>query len=365
MMFKFNQPEILKEGCIRLTILWHISSHGWGHAARQRELIRVYRKRHPDTRIIVASNVPKWFWKYSQIDEIYRGSPSPVAIETDGDIDTGATREYLTAFIDSYSALLNREIAFQDEIEPDIVITDIDPLPVAAASERSIPATGIGNFTWDWIMAELFPDIREDILRIGEMYNWGTYLRLPMGPDFSPFKQTVEIPLLRSGPDSDPERARSILPEGRICLIAIRELPSTETIKNPDGFLLLSSTPEPVSKDILNITPERLSSMGLTFSDLMAASDVIVSKAGYGIVSQILAFGKPCVLLRRGSFPEEPYLLEPMRGRTATEILNQSDLHLLPGAVMNVLKDPAPFPVDSDGADFIVSGGYLDFPFIF
>lgn len=212
---------VFGNGLLRMIILWHISSHGWGHAARQRELIRVYRKRHPDTRIIVASNVPKWFWKYSQIDEIYRGSPSPVAIETHSDIDTEATRVNLSAFLGSHSALLNREIAFQDEIEPDIVITDIDPLPVAAAS------------------------------------------------------------------------------------------------------------------------------------------DVIVSKAGYGIISQILALGKPCVLLRRGSFPEEPYLLEPMRGRTATEILDQSDLHLLPEAVENVSKAPAPSPVDSDGTDFIVSGKYL------
>ena len=342
-----------------MTILWHISSHGWGHAARQRELIRVHRKRYPDIRIIVASNVPGWFWNNSGIDDIRRGSPSPVAIETDGDIDTDATRVNLTVFLGSYSALLNREIAFQDEIEPDIVITDIDPLPVAAAYERSIPAVGIGNFTWDWIMAELFPDIREDILRIGEMYNWGTYLRLPMGPRTSPFHETVDIPLLRSGSDGNSERARSVLPEGRICLIAIRELPLTETLKAPDGFILISSTPEPVSKDILNIAPERLSSMGLTFSDLMAASDVIVSKAGYGIVSQILALGKPCVLLRRGSFPEEPYLLEPMRGRTATEILDQSDLHLLSEAVENVSKAPAPSPVDSDGTDFIVSGKYL------
>lgn len=342
-----------------MKILWHISSHGWGHAARQRELISVYRQKHPDTSITVASNVPRWFWKDSGIDDIRRGSPSPVAIETHGDIDNEATLANLSDFLVSRSPLLSEEIAFQDEIKPDIVITDIDPLPVAAASERSIPALGIGNFTWDWIMAELFPDIREDILRIGEMYSWGTYLRLPMGPRTSPFHETVDIPLLRSGSDGNSEKARSVLPEGKICLVALRELPSTETIKKPDEFILISSAPEPISEGILNISPERLSSMGITFSDLMAAADVVISKSGYGIVSQILALGKPCVLMRRGSFPEEPYLLEPMYGRIATEILDQADLHLLPEAVMNVSKDPVPSQVDGNGADFIVSGGYL------
>lgn len=342
-----------------MIILWHISSHGWGHAARQRELMRFYRQKHPDTRITVASNVPRWFWKDSDINEIRGGSPSPVAIETDGDIDTGATRVNLTAFLDSYSALLNKEISFQDEIVPDIVITDIDPLPVAAAAERSIPAIGIGNFTWDWIMSELFPEIREDIQRISELYRWGTYLRLPMGPRINPFHDVVDVPLMSSGAEGDPERARNILPEGKICLVALRELPSGRILEVPEEFLPVSSTIEPISKNILNIAPNRLSSMGVTFSDLMAASDVVVSKAGYGIISQILSMGKPCVLLKGRSFPEEPYLLKPMQGRIATEILDQSDLHLLSGAVLSVSKAPAPSPVECDGADFIVSGGYL------
>ena len=174
-----------------MKILWHISSHGWGHAARQRELIRVYRQNHPDTRITVASNVPRWFWRRSGLVDIRRGSPSPVVIETEGDIDTGATRTNLTAFLDSDPALLNEEIRFQEEIEPDFVITDIDPLPIAAAAERSVPAVGIGNFTWDWIMTELFPDIHDAIRSISELYRRGTYLRLPLGPSFSPFNQTV------------------------------------------------------------------------------------------------------------------------------------------------------------------------------
>ncbi|MCD4701003.1 MAG: hypothetical protein K8S24_04010 [Candidatus Aegiribacteria sp.] len=345
-----------------MKILWHISSHGWGHAARQRELIRVYRQKYPDSRITVASNVPRWFWKDSGIDDICRGSPSPVAIETDGDIDTGATLANLTAFIDSYSDLLNEEISFQDEIQSDIVISDIDPLPVAAASRRSIPAVGISNFTWDWIMAELFPNILEDIRRISEMYNWGTYLRLPMGPRINPFHDVVDVPLLSSGTEGDPDKARSILPEGKICLVALRELPSGITLKAPEGFLLVSSTSEHLADGIFNIPPENLEDLGLTFSDIMAASDVIVSKAGYGVVSQILATGKPCVLLKGRTFPEEPYLLKPLQDRAATRFLNRSETDHLPDAIESAVNDDAPLPLRSDGADFIVSGGYLDSP---
>lgn len=345
-----------------MKILWHISSHGWGHAARQRELIRVYRQNHPDTRITVASNVPRWFWRRSGIFDIRRGSSSPVAIETGGDIDTGATKANLTAFLDSYPALLSEEILFQDEIQPDFIITDIDPLPVAAAAERSVPAVGIGNFTWDWIMRELFPDILDDIRIISELYGRGTYLRLPLGPRFSPFNQTVEVPLLRSGSEGDPEKAQSILPEGRICLVALRDLPPGIALKVPENLLPVSSTSEPLAEGIRNIPPEKLSALNLTFSDIVAASDVVVSKAGYGVVSQILAMGKPCVLLKGRSFPEEPYLLESLRDRAATRLLDRSETGFLSDAIASAASDTAPQPVRSDGADFIVSGGYLDPP---
>ncbi len=340
-----------------MKILWHISSHGWGHAARQRELIRVYRQKHPEIRITVASDVPLWFWRDSGISEIRRGSPSPAAIEINGKIDSIATRSNLRAFLDSSSLLLREEIAFQNQVHPDIVITDIDPLPVAAAAEREIPAIGISNFTWDWIMSELFPDIRDDIRIISEQYSKGTYLRLPMGPRINPFQTVVDVPLLRSGPDGDEDSARRILPDGKICLVALRNLPcGNEYLEIPEEYQAVSCSPEPLAQNIRNITPEKLASSELTFSDLMAASDVVVSKAGYGIVSQILVMGKPCVLFKGISFPEEPYLLDPLRNRHATVILNLSDLHLLQKALENVLKDPSSPPaVPCKGADAIIS----------
>ncbi|MCK4806593.1 MAG: hypothetical protein KAT09_03055 [Candidatus Aegiribacteria sp.] len=342
-----------------MKILWHISSHGWGHAARQRELISTYTQAYPHSRIIIASDVPTWFWKGLNIEEIHCGSPSPIVSETGGDIDTDKSRRDLTRFLASAGSNIEDEIRFQETVRPDMVITDIDPLPVAAAAERSVPAVGIGNFTWDWIMGELFPDILDDIRSISKLYRRGTYLRLPLGPRFSPFNQTVKVPLLRSGSEGDPEKAQSILPERRICLVALRELPSGRVLKVPEEFLPVSSTPEPLAEGIYNISPEKLSDLRLTFSDIMAASDVVVSKAGYGVVSQILAMGKPCVLLKGRSFPEEPYLLEPLRDRAATRLLDRSETDLLSDAIISAASTTAPPPVRSNGADFIVSGGYL------
>jgi L-arabinokinase len=338
-----------------MTILWHVSSHGWGHAARQRELIRVYRQRSPGTLITVASDVPRWFWDRSEIDSIIPGSPSPVVLEKDGSIHTEATLVHYRNFLKNSTGYLKSEVLKQQRIKPDLIVTDIDPLPVKAAEATGIPALGIGNFTWDWIMKKMFPGMAGEADRIAAMYSHGTYLKLPMGPGHSPFLSTVDTPLLRGGPPGHPERAVSLLPPGKCCLIALRETPSGVSLTLPDGVSAVSSLPEPVHRNCFNITPSALSSAGATFADLVAACDLLISKPGYGIISQILAMGKKSVLLTGRQFPEERYLLSAIREKPGILLFETQGSFSLQDAVANLLQQKNPPASASEGAGFITS----------
>lgn len=337
-----------------MKILWYVSSHGWGHGARQRELIRVFRLKYPDTHITVASDVPMWFWEGSKIDSIVAGSPSPIVVEKDGGIDLKATRAHFHLFAEHSSSYLKTEVGRQLLLKPDLVISDIDPLPVKAAGVNSIPALGIGNFTWDWIIKEMFPDMAAEAAIVSDMYHHGTYLKLPMSPDHSPFRSTVNIPLLRGGPPGNPDKVRDLLPTGNICLVALREIPQGVELSLPDNFYAVSCLPKPVHRICYNITPSELADVGATFADLVAACDVLLTKPGYGIVSQILTMGKKAVLLTGRKFPEEKYLLDALKNRYGISLINTnnaSDAHLeIP--TMEELKDTS--PVISKGAEIIV-----------
>ena len=48
---------------------------------------------------------------------------------------------------------------------------------------------------------------------------------------------------------------------------------------------------------------------GLPFIDLLASVDLVVSKPGYGIVTELAANGTPAILVSRGDWPEEPFLV--------------------------------------------------------
>ena len=331
-------------------------------------MIRALKSALPDTRIILFSSVPRWFWQGVPVDGLFPGRPSPVAVEENGVPSGELTGKNLTSFLGNEQKLLKEEVELQKKLGADLIVTDIDPLPVRAAEENRLPALAIGNFTWDWILQRMCPGLTEETSRISRMYSWGTYLKLPMGPDHSPFQRKEGIPLLRGGPEGDPDRVRDLLPKTGIkCLVAFRHLPSGFPEVPPDGIEPFTSLPGPVPQGWPNIHHVILAERGASFADLLAAADMVIAKPGYGIVSQILAMGKPAVLLQRGAFPEERYLIEALDGRPGTIMLPTDDLEcvwetagtvarelnlepnpasglgVLAGTISGLLSDPASF----------------------
>ncbi|MBD3278542.1 MAG: hypothetical protein GF388_09595 [Candidatus Aegiribacteria sp.] len=342
-----------------MKLLWYVSAHGWGHAARQRELIRFYSKRHPSDRISVCSEVPRWFWKGTRISHLFRGPPAPWIHEEGWNLDLIKTDASLMRFLQNLDNHLWSEIRFQKNQKPDIVISDIDPLPLAAAARLGIKAIAVGNFTWDWIFRRLFPRRKKEAEALAHLYRDAVHLKLPLGPDHSPCRQSIDVPLLRGGRNCNGTIPEDLLPPGGMCLFALRSLPGVMNVDLPQGYTAFSSLPEPLSEGIKNVPPMTLLKHGLSFSDLVAASDIVVSKAGYGIVSQILSMGKRCVIYTGRGFPEEPFLIESMKNRPSTKILHADATEDLSAAVEEGLSGIEPEKVEAEGCEFIVGGGYL------
>ncbi|HRW78076.1 MAG TPA: hypothetical protein P5207_05350, partial [Candidatus Sabulitectum sp.] len=296
--------------------------------------------------------VSDWFWQGVPVDGSFPGRPSPVAVEENGVPSARLTGENLIDFLGNERELLKEEVKLQRELGADLIVTDIDPLPVRAAEVNRLPALAMGNFTWDWILRRMCPDLAEEAGRVSRMYRWGTYLKLPMGPDHSPFRRKKDIPLLRGGPEGDPERVTGLFPNTGIrCLVAFRHLPEGFPAIPPEGIEPFTSLPEPAAEGWLNINHGILEQKGACFADLFAAADVVIAKPGYGIVSQILAAGKPAVLISNGAFPEERYLLGALRGRQGTAVLTPDGENAPFGTAASVLREGPlePFPASGLG----------------
>jgi len=328
---------------------WYVSSHGWGHAARQRELLRAWLRERPDAEVTVTTEVPGWFWNSMERLRTRRGSAGPMPVEGDGSSDPEATAGALKDFCERADEVVDSERRFLEEGDFGLVVSDIDPAPFAAADRMGVPAYGVANFTWDWIYARMLPAMEREVAVLREMYRTGTYLRLPLGPPEHPFGECRDAGLLPGGVPRDPDAARDLLGPGATCLVSLRD-PARLGGPLPEvpGWELVSALPENRFGLPRNLTPADMRRAGVSFADLAAAADAVLCKPGYGMVSQILCGGLRAVVLRRTDFPETPYLTEPLHGRdgillAAAPAVRRS----LPDLLAELLRKPASIPLPS------------------
>jgi L-arabinokinase len=97
----------------------------------------------------------------------------------------------------------------------------------------------------------------------------------------------------------------------------------------------------------------RLEALGLDYPDVIGAVDVVVTKPGYGIVSDAVAAGTRLVYTDRGDFPEYPIMVRELpRWLAAVHVPRQELLAgRLEAPIARVLALPMPAPPALDGAE--------------
>ena len=120
------------------------------------------------------------------------------------------------------------------------------------------------------------------------------------------------------------------------------------------GFQFLSEpTGSSAPPNIRILSYADLAARGLDYLGAIAAADVVVTKPGYGIVSDAIACRTRMVYTERGDFPEYPILVEEMVRWLPAEHVSNEDLlagRLRP-ALEAVLARPFPDAPPLDGAD--------------
>jgi L-arabinokinase len=97
-----------------------------------------------------------------------------------------------------------------------------------------------------------------------------------------------------------------------------------------------------------------LTSRGVRYEDLVAASDVVVAKLGYGIVSECVANTTALLYTSRGTFREHDVFVAELPGVLRCHYISQEDLRggEWAAAVQALLKQPAPqHHMRTDGAE--------------
>ena len=311
-------------------IACYLSSHGFGHAVRSETVITAMALEKPDWQFFIISGSPPYLFRRAlQLPNVHLRSQATdfgLVQTTPRVIDLNSSALKLRELVSGYSTIVEREEAFLKRESISAAFCDIPFLPFQAAHNLGIPAAGMGNFTWDWIYyyyRELDPAFEAAArLAYGCYKHCGLYLALPSSPEPAAFRKTEKIPLVCRKPSLSTRALRKELnlnPGHRIVLIGFSEAnldakAVARIEKIPDTTFLL---PEPLELHLENGI--RIPSEKVSFHSLVGLADVIITKPGYGIISDAIASRKPLVTTERGDFPEIPYLdrlLEETVGQT-------------------------------------------------
>ncbi|MCB9463905.1 MAG: hypothetical protein H6682_09500 [Candidatus Eisenbacteria bacterium] len=357
-----------------MRVVYYISAHGYGHGVRSCEVVNAIRRRgqsqsrsrslsenqsgnlggNPspnlsrnlggslsgdpgDVDVRVVSGLPASFLEArlgSDTDLRHESFDVGMAQLDSVRIDPDASLLAVERLLASWDARVESEARALEAAQADVVVCDIPGIPIEAARARGIPAVAVGNFGWDWIYepyAQADSRWRPAVNRFAGAYaQCDLLLRLPFAEPMTAFPKREDMPL--SGqPGSDRRLEIASMtgadPTMRWVLLSFTSLEWDDAALDRAG-----AVPRTEYFTVLPLAWGQphfhaVDPQSVPFRDVLASCDLVVSKPGYGIVSECIVNQTPLVHAVRTGFPEYPILVDAIERYLRHALLSETDLY--------------------------------------
>jgi L-arabinokinase len=345
-------------------IAYYITAHGYGHGTRSCDILNALRAADPDIPIIVKTDLPVDFMgsRLSNDISLCQGAFDVGLIQKDSiHVDLDASIQEIEQLYARETELIAQERIFMQEENIGVVVADIPAIPLAAAQQAGLSNIGCANFGWDWIYSDFIdhdPRWKIYVDKFRKVYKkTDLLLRQPFAEPMAAFPNQIDLPLL-----ANPGTAR-------------RELIADKTGADPTKtWVLLSFTTLNLTEDALQnfaqlkqyelfsveplewpeSTVRSISRSDVSFADILASSDAVVTKPGFGIVSECIANNKPIIYSERENFKEYPVLVSAIKRFCRQAFIPNTELYAgkLERALKAIERAPeAPEKIKSGGAE--------------
>jgi L-arabinokinase len=286
-------------------------------------------------------------------------------------LDAVETIARAAAFYDTLPARAATEAALLREHDARLVISDAPPLGCAAAAVAGIPSIVISNFTWDWIYAAYGAELTAApglVPLLGETYaqsagGW----RLPMYGGFETITPLLDLPFVARHARHPRDEVRALCglaQDARVALLSfggygVNDLELERLDCRQDWVVLLThdGTYEgPVPAGVALLSEPALYGAGLRYEDLVAAVDVVMTKPGYGIISECVGNDTALLYTPRGRFAEYDVMVREMPRFLRCAIIGHADLfdgRWLAALEAVTAQPPPPERPATNGADVV------------
>jgi hypothetical protein len=334
-----------------------VTGHGFGHVAQTAPVLNRLHQLLPDLRITVRSAVPIAHLR-SRIDAPFAHLSGEgdigMVMSSALDVQSVESRTAYQAFHRDWERRVANEAELLREIGTDLVFSNAGYLPLAGAQRAGIPNAALCSLNWADIYRHYCGD--DDIAaQITRCYAGAdAFLRATPGmamADMPNLIPTAPVAAVGTNRRAELEHHLKLSKDEKLVLVSLGGIASRLPIERwprlPGVHWLVQHNWHTEHPDAIV-----LESLNMHFGDLLASSDALICKPGYGSFVEAASCGVPVLYVNRPDWPEAPTLVEWLQQHgTCNEVSRQE---LEQGRIVDALEEiwnaPRPKPVIPEGA---------------
>jgi hypothetical protein len=341
-------------------LLVYISSHGLGHLAQVAPVLNNLRLQLPDLRLTICSKVSP-----HQLQSLIQGAFTHIEEAADIGMVMASALDVLPApsmlsyreFHSNWSLQVAHEVERIKQLAPDFVLTNVAYLPLLAAQHAGVSCAAMCSLNWADIFAAYCatqPGAAEILQQIRQAYAAADdFIRItPAMPmqDLANIRSIGSIARVGQNRRTQINVSLGLHESDKLILVSMggitMRLPIESWARIPNVRWIVQADWEVSHPDVVI-----LESLAMDFIDVLASSDMLLCKPGYGSFAEAACNGIPVLYVAREDWPEEPFLITWLESHGLCRKVSraQSDTGQFAEILQALLSLPKPLPVQPTG----------------
>lgn len=311
-----------------------LSSHGYGHFAMTAPILNGLREKQ-HFQLTLKTTLPENLLK-SRIDGdfsiVSEASDFGMSMFSSLDVDVQKSAEAYRSFHQDYDKKVEHEAAIFRQLKPDLILVNVPYLSIDAAALCDIPCIAYCSLNWldifDYYFQGVFNKEAQIKSQMADAYNRADQFLCPAPsmpmPGLRNIRHIGPVAKLNTRPVNlqeklncdDQTRIVLITPGGVYMSIPVDRWPVVA------GIVWLCSWPIKSSRPDIVLCED----IDLSFNEILANCDAVISKPGYGTVTETVCNDVPALYVKRGDWPEEPRLINWWQENGCIEEISREDL---------------------------------------
>ena len=296
-----------------------ISFHGFGHIAQTAPVLNALRQRIPGLHLTVCSAAPREFLEsliQGHFEHVQQATDFGMRMANAVDVLVQESAQDYLKFHGDWERRVSRESAMLTHIAPDLVLSNVSYLALAAAGKAGIPAVGMCSLNWAdiaWPYIGAIAGTAEVHEQMLDAYSSAAcFIKLQPSMPMPALQNAREVgPVARMGANRRKEinTLLGLEPGQKLVLVGMggiqMRLPMEQWPSIPGVHWVVQDSWRVNHPDVIE-----MGTLGMHYSDLLRSCDALITKPGYGSFTEAAVNGTPLLYLLRHDWPKEPYLVD-------------------------------------------------------